>query len=559
MSDDIEIAMHCDEVTIPLFRRIDVGHVYGGVKGGQTELFFGDVDDQGDTTEDDIFGDTPLLRAATASAAEGLKSRPELRASLTGVSWMKDSSAKSGFEGVKTLSPDDDKAEKQYMSMLDDIRKTSSIYRARQQVAVQLENTDTKDRRSKAERDKDMRASVCAEIRQLPSIPHPPRRSIRVTTLQNLTPPYVRRFLHRLPFLYRLLLSTLSYFHVIDIASVNFAASGKFAAAMLQQEVFKHYGSSNAELRRVERRLKRWLADANFCLQLSDINALARVPLSSIFDIVTCLKFNDIMAFRTTLDTTAVSRVVRIGGADATVIVPSYLLPHHEHILPDESLPEVKTDLASELDGAEGLPNQKQAEQQVERVKKDETAMTISVHASLPATFDQSLLDFVAALVKATKIVELEKEFESAETQETSADEPDTSPALSRAETLDDGASITSTASETSTLKSPRFKEMSRTIRQSFKEGTSPQQLKHLAKDIGHSTNKGFRDLGHSTKFGLKKAWGGMVSDRWIARMVGKVALKLQEAQGNVGYSAEVPIALAPYRPAPGLESKLMP
>jgi len=41
---------------------------------------------------------------------------------------------------------------------------------------------------------------------------------------------------------------------------------------------------------------------------------------------------------------------------------------------------------------------------------EDEANVKISVHARLPACFDQELLDFVSALVKGTKVVELEQE-----------------------------------------------------------------------------------------------------------------------------------------------------
>ena len=54
-------------------------------------------------------------------------------------------------------------------------------------------------------------------------------------------------------------------------------------------------------------------------------------------------------------------------------------------------------------------------------------------------------------------------------------------------------------------------------------------------------------------------AWG-VVSDRWIAKLVGKMAAKLENAQGDVGYSGEIPVPLEPYRAgSDGLPSKLLP
>ncbi|KAK5714622.1 hypothetical protein LTR15_010804 [Elasticomyces elasticus] len=573
--DDIELAMYADEVNIPLFRRVQVSDVYGSIKGGKAELFFGEVDtSQGDLVDDNfsILGDTPLLRAATAGA-EGFTERPKqkLRKSQMGVDKMKDSSPWRGFDFVKTLSPDDDKAEKQYEAMLEEIRTSSTIYQSRQAVMHQMSSDSESEYESTPENDNDMRAAVCAELRQLPSIAHPPPRSVRVTTLQNSSPPWFRRFTHRLPFLLRLLLAIISYFHLINISSITAAASGVFAAAMLQQEVFKQYATENAELRRLERRVKTWLTDANFCLQLTGINGMAQVPLSTAWDIVAWLKFNDIMAYRTAPEKAEVSQVVRLGGADATATIPTFLLPHHEHVVPSMPTESEMEDLTHEIDEADGIPKTIQVKEKAKKVRKDETAISMSVHASLPATFDQSLMDFVAALVKATKIIELEKEFDEFERGGDAAATPPMSPTTSP---IDDALSTTTTSSgtmsDTTTSSNARFKDLTKNLRQNLKDGTTGQQIKDLAKDLQqktdtgfkglqHKTNTGFKELSQNTKRMQKVMVSGMVNDRWIAKMVGKVALKLQQAQGDVGYSGEIPMPLAPYRAVEGLPTKILP
>ncbi|KAK0918244.1 hypothetical protein LTR57_011915 [Friedmanniomyces endolithicus] len=562
--DDVEVALYADEVTIPFFRRVEVGDVYGSIKGGKTELFFGEIDQHGDTADEDfsLLGDTPLLRAATAGA-EGFKERPNLgthlRKSQMGIDRMKDSSPWNGFDLVRTVSPDDEKAEKQYLAMLNDIRTTSMVHQSRQKVIRQMSSDSEDEGEATSENDNDMRAAICAELRQLPSIAHPPPKSVRVTTLQNSSPPWLRRFMHRLPFLLRLLLAVVSYFHVINIDSIS------------------NYATDSMELRRLERRVKTWLADANFCLELVDINGMAQVPLSTAWDIVGWLKFNDIMAYRTAPEKAEVAQVVRLGGADATATIPTFLLPHHEHVVPDEPTEEEFAHLSEEIDEADGIPKTAQMKEKARKVRKDQAAISISVHASLPATFDQSLLDFVAALVKATKIIELEKEFDEVEK---GIDSATTSPQTSPTSPIiaDDAASVKSDISATTEHGSAngkpktRFKDLTKTLRQNLKDGTTGQQIKDMAKDFGHSTgsgikgltqktNSGFESLGHSTRHGMKKAWvGGMMNDRWIAKMVGKVALKLQEAQGDVGYSGEIPLPLAPYRALwRDMPSKLLP
>nr|POE94510.1 hypothetical protein CFP56_16750 [Quercus suber] len=547
LADDIELAMYCDVVRIPLFRRIEIGDVYGNVKGGEEEMTFNDLDDRTDNPDEDaiFLGDTPLLRAATAGSEgfsqepkirESLGStrdslsantRPKLRESLTGVSYMKDVTAQDGFEQVTALSPDDDKAEKQYHAMLTDIRTTSAIYQSRAHV-----RQHSKDEHGFHLHDeKDLRAAICTQLHTLPSIPHPPQRSVRVTTLKTLSSPATRRFLHRLPFLLRLLLAGLSYFHLITITSINVAGSGHWVSSLLRSKIFKHYAAENAEIRRLERRLGNWLTNANFCAQLVNVKGLGQVPLSSNFDIVAYLKFSDIMAYRTVPDQGTIAQVVRIGGADATFTIPSYLLPHHEHALPPRPSPEAKEVLQGAVEEADGVPQTVQAESELEKVEKDESAITLSVHASLPATFDQSLLNFVAALVKATKIIELEKEVD--EVIENGDNEP-MSPASSTAADPD-SFSVKSTDSAKG-----HFKSFSRNIRQNLKDSTTA---------TGQQIKETLSSMHQSTKDGIKRAFvGGMVNDRWIAKMVGKIATKLEGAQGDVGYSGEIPVALEFYR-----------
>lgn len=75
---------------------------------------------------------------------------------------------------------------------------------------------------------------------------------------------------------------------------------------------------------------------------------------------------------------------------------------------------------------------------------------------------------------------------------------------------------------------------------------------------------KGVKDfakaLHSSVKDGLKRSSVEvMVNDRWIAKLVTKIAQKCEKAQGNAGYQADVAIPLAPYRRAAEKESKLLP
>lgn len=549
VADDIELAIYVDEVTVSLFRRVEVGDVYANVKGGQFEMTFGSLDDPNDDTAsvDSVFlDDTPLLRAANASS-EGFQDRPKLRESFTGVSYVRDSSAWAVFDSVQRLSPDDEVAHRQYHDRLTEIRTTSAIYQARQQVRQKSKSGTGFD----VDDEKDMRAAISAELHTSPSVPHPPSRSVRVTTLQTLSPPHVRRFMHRLPFLLRLLLAPISYFHPINISSFNAAGSGEWVSALLQKQVFKEYAETNLQLRKLHRRISHWLADANFSLQLTDIHGLGQVPLSTSFDIVAYLKFNDVMAYRTEPQSGKIRQVVRLGGADATFTIPSFLLPHHEHIVPPKPTAEDEQDLEAEISESTSLPKAVQTERELKLASKDETTITMSVHASLPASCDQSLLNFIAALVKATKIVELEKEVDDVDTASTSTSGP-SEPPTPTSPTSFDTISIASTDSvphhNNNNTNKPlplnsvkdiaSFKLLAKNIRQNLKDGTTSTSIKDLAREMHQNASQGMK----------KAAVAGLVNDRWIARLVGRTAAMLQKAQGDVGYSGGIPILLAPYR-----------
>ena len=510
LTEDVELSIQVDEVTVRLFRSIMVGDVYANVKGGEFEMTFGKLARRstGDTL---MVSDTPLLEAA---AARGNTTRPDLarvRSRVTSGGYPKDVSAKTGLDSLTQISPDE--SSKKYRSALDFIHKTSAIQESVQEI-LKAESSQLN-----ADDEKSLRAAICSQLHDRPSVPHPPLQSVKVSTLKNLSNPRTREFMHRLPLLLRLLLNPLSYFHPITIASITAAGSGKWLQHTLHENIFKHYGESDTGIRKLERRVSSWLSDANFVLQLVDIKALANVPLSTNNDITSQLKINDVLAYRTLPKEVDLREVVRLGGADANVTIPSFLLPHHEHVLPPEPTEEDERRQEEEVKQADGLPKEVQATKELERTLKDETTVPFSAHAQLPAVFDQELLDFIAALVKAVKIIEMEKDPEVQEV----------------AEALSDADSIHSIESATSPTK--------RSLRD------VALQLNTNMKRSMKVVNDGMRRVGIDA----------VANDRFIAKLVGKITKKLETAQGDLGYSGEIPVPLQPYRDAAETATKLLP
>lgn len=335
LSDDMELAAHCDKVTVKFFRKIEIGDVYANLKGGEYEMTFGALapateDQNGDAL---MLTDTPLLQAAVAGA-ETLHPRAEKMVDkMTDGAAPKDVSAQDGFDHVTKLTPDDEEASEKYRRTIKHIHDSSMITQSLGIIKKQIRRAGGTEEKGFDHDDRnDMRAGICSELHDKPTCSHPPRRSIKVTTLQNLSSPATRRFLHRLPMLLRLLLTPLSYFHPIVFESITAAASGKWVKHMLEEHVFKSYGEHDSEIRRLQVRIFAWLDESNFVLELAKVTGTAHVPfVVPAFDIQAHLGIDDIMAYRTLANPQDVDmkQVVRLGGADCGFNIPSFLLPHH--------------------------------------------------------------------------------------------------------------------------------------------------------------------------------------------------------------------------------------
>ncbi|KAF4550545.1 Hypothetical protein D9617_16g013330 [Elsinoe fawcettii] len=401
LSDDLEIALVVDRVIIKLFRRIDISDVYGNIKGGLYEMTFGKLAKKSRNSDGTslMVSDTSLL---TAAASTGDMSRPgmprmqTMTEQMTGGQAMQEASVRSGLDSVQQLPGDDAEARKKFRSLLDWIDETSVITTSRKDVEASSDCSTIND----------LRAAICSQLHDKPTIPHPAAKAIRVSSIKKLSSPAVKAFLHRLPLLLRCLLNPIAYFHPVFIESITVGGSGKFLQHLLDENLL----SSNTGVKNLKQRISAWLSDANFVFQMADVTGLASVPINTEYDIVNNLTFEDVLAYRTLPREIDLSQIVRLGGADARIAVPSFLLPHHEHLLPPRPSEDDRDNLQQEVDRTEGLPKRIQRERDMEKRLKDETNVSISAHVRLPACFDQSLLDFIAALVKATKIVEMEKD-----------------------------------------------------------------------------------------------------------------------------------------------------
>ncbi len=549
LSDDVELAIQTDRVVVPLFREITVDDVYANVKGGEWEVTFGDVaygTPEPDHDPSVIVTDTAILRAASIARQGSIKESPlQIVNDLTaGEIPAEAGDTKSAFAATKTLSPNESNAHEKYQELVCEIEETSAITVAKKALkeAAQLLKIPSGDEDGKQKEQKDgcldtdnpeeMRAAICTKIHSGPSIPHPPTRSIRVSTLRKSSYPEINKFFRRFPFFYRLMLVPICYFHPVKFRSITAAGSGKWFVSLMRQYFFKHYSTSDAEIRRLESRISSWCGDADFAVELGEMNSSASFPLNTNYDIKCYFKVSDIMAYRALPDAVELKQVVRLGGGDATLTVPVFLFPHHEHIFPAKATEYEIMEMEQLIVEAEGTPKAVQIAQDLEKLKRDEASMHVSAHGHLPAFLHQDLLNFTAAIVKATKVIESDKDFEEAkvlrELKRISAN------ADSEASSIASGASNSTDVTQTTlnnTTNNPDdrgFKGFLKKVDSGFKEA-------------GNKTIVGMRKAGHSTV-------SAMANDRWIARLVGKATRKLENAQGEIGYSTQVPISLEKYR-----------
>ena len=497
-SDDMELAITTDTVKIALFRRIDIEDVYANLKGGEYEMTFGKLAQRSKNAEGEslMVTETPLLVAAAVNGDTNSADSILMVERMTDGNAPDNASIKSGFASVKGISPDDDHARQKYLDILEHMEETSVIHIARLEALESIRGKDEEAQKVLGN-GKNLRAAICSALHDKPTVAHPAKRAIKVSTIKSMYPK-IRVFLHRLPLLLRAQLNPIAYFHPIYVTSVTAGGSGKWVQHMLSEMVFKDYAEEGAQIRRLKVRIAAWLTDANFVFELGNFSALASVPMNTAYDITAHIKIDDIIAHRTLPKEVDLMQIIRLGGADATIKVPSFLLPHHEHILPPAPTKEDLKAQEKDVDAADGQPKTLQALHELEQLKKDETNVSISAHVRLPACFDQTLLDFTAALVKATKIIEFFKEGREGETDSES-----------------DGPH--------------GFRERARHLKQEMNS-----KMQRVAVDAA-------------------------ANDKWIAKLVGKVTRHLETMQGDVGYSGDLPVSLAPYRQNAEPHLKIMP
>ena len=92
----------------------------------------------------------------------------------------------------------------------------------------------------------------------------------------------------------------------------------------------------------------------------------------------------------------------------------------------------------------------------------------------------------------------------------------------------------------------------------SIESATSP--TKRSLRDVALQLNTNMKRSMKVMNDGMRRVGiDAVANDRFIAKLVGKITKKLETAQGDLGYSGEIPIPLQPYRDAAESATKLLP
>ncbi|KAK6529464.1 hypothetical protein TWF281_008637 [Arthrobotrys megalospora] len=537
IDEGLEVCLRTEKAIARFGRCVEIGDVYVTLK---TEM---------DTGPGSVFA---IRRSNTFDTMKDSRRPEQLQSKSLGdvLEKVKD------VTDTQYLDDDESYAIREYSKRLNHIHENTAIHTARKRLL-----SLASDKYSHFTI-KEKKAMIASALQTAASITHPPTWSIAVSHLKARTPAWIHEFNNRFPVVQRTMLNVIAHLHPVKCNGVIGNLTGLFASGMLEQAVFKQYKDENKEISKLASRVQTWLETGNFVVQVSKINGVAQVPSTVSYDILTSIKTSTVQVFKVlvapeisdplldeddaiSVESAAsnasnhsgksgvsftikdkagikqekdkgISEVARINGLSGTVEVPSMLLPHHEYLFPPppasrgkggRTLAKVEEDVAvfrEEDDRLEDdvltddFDGRKTPAGITDSEGKDEVYVIATALASLPAQFNSTILHFATALLKASKLIEIEKGISIIGRDNGAA--------------MDGGDEDEGSAAATPT----RSRSLSR--------------------------------MGTRISKAMKRTFTGAVDDAWIARLVGRLVGKVEGLRGEVGYKMPIPVDLGPRR-----------
>lgn len=511
-----EIHVHTDFLEIKLFRRIAIGEIFAAHKC---------LEDERETAfeaEDEPIHEHDRPQEPSADRIVEDNVRHEASVQHQHEVAADDKAAAREFTSNSTVLGDED-AELAYAQRLDETRTKGGLYQMRERLKAANPDREHTDLESI-----ELRAILSTELRRTGT--SPPAKAERITTskLATLFPePDIFQFV---PSALRALLWLASHAHSIECPSISVAASGHWLSDLLAQLVFRRHSTDDERIVALEREISEWLSVGEYCVDLTNITALAQVPLRSTYNIKAEVRSTGIAISRVDVENQSSTEMASIAGVDGTFVIPTCLLPHHSHLVPPEPSPmEVKAARDKKREEAEKtnegdiettaettkssveIVEPRSSEDKPEELSEGETedldalGILMSIRATLPAHFDESCLSFAATLSKAAQMLDIE---------ESIVDPPTPMPYDENLDPTD-----------------------------SFRE-----KFSRRSKQLGSAMKHPLQTAHGAFHREMRKATVMRVNGAWFAKWTNKILEQLAWLNGDVGYTFEIPVSLKPYR-----------
>jgi hypothetical protein len=367
----------------------------------------------------------------------------------------------------------------------------------------------------------ELRALLCTELRKTGLSPSKSSRQLTASKLAAMfSQPDIFKYV---PSAMRMLLWLASHTHPIECPSISVAGSGNWLNALLSQVLFRHRTTVDERIRNLERDVSLWLSAGDYCVDLADITALSQVPVRSMYDIKAEISSTSIAVSRIDTEVESSTQMASLSRADGKFVIPTCLLPNHTHLVPPEpSLEEVaearlmmreatKQKKTSEESSHRRSKTWPSSEEDLNNIKEpppfdcDTLNVTVSIRATLPAHFHESLLSFAATLSKAAQMHEIEAQII----------DPPTPPPFDK-------------------TSDPTINWREKIAKRSDFIGSAIKHPLMSARGAFH------REMRKSTVM--------TVNGGWFAKWTNKILEQLEWLNGDVGYTFDVPVSLKPYR-----------
>ncbi|KAK4888988.1 hypothetical protein LTR27_012164 [Elasticomyces elasticus] len=378
LTEKMHVAVYCDNILIRIGRSVDIESIYGVLKRERFRIELGDL--------------AQPIKESNANFESLSHSLGSTNHAIDDNGVVVDSPKKlntndalhepTGPTEAKTTA--DSKAQSEYDHIRQDIHTSSPVHQCREtteeQAAPQLEQKT--------------RAATCEKLEKSPSVPHRSKRSIKASTLLDLIPLWVRRLFSRVPFLLRLVLMPVSYLHPTKIASASVSASGLWMADAMREYIYSIWAEDREDIKQLEQTISAWMDDAFFCVDLTSMEVVLQVSARASQDMKMQFDCSNSMLMRIEPSTNKVAPAMSIDGVDATVTIPAFFLPSHEHLVP--ARPRAKAGLKRN-EAFDGLNK-----------SEDWANIGFKVHLSFPAVLDGAMVDFVADLTESGVVLLIE-------------------------------------------------------------------------------------------------------------------------------------------------------